>query len=95
MTKVVRPRVAASSAACNCRSVVASRALVASSKIMIGGSLTSARAIPDAGQVFTFHGFRFEVLRKTRNRITSLKISPLGAKAIRKAAKADVQGAGF
>ena len=54
-----------------------------------------ARAIPDAGQVFTFHGFRFEVLRKTRNRITSLKISPLGAKAIRKPAKADVQGAGF
>ena len=36
-----------------------------------------ARAIPDAGQVFTFHGFRFEVLRKTRNRITALKISPL------------------
>jgi Mg2+/Co2+ transporter CorB len=35
-----------------------------------------ARAIPEAGQVFTFHGFRFEVLRKTRNRITALRISP-------------------
>ena len=33
-----------------------------------------ARAIPESGQVFTFHGFRFEVLRKTRNRITSLRI---------------------
>ena len=24
-----------------------------------------ARAIPDAGQTFTFHGFRFQVLRKS------------------------------
>ena len=43
-----------------------------------------ARAIPDAGQVFTFHGFRFEVLRKTRNRITALKISPLSPRAPRR-----------
>ena len=35
-----------------------------------------ARAIPEAGQVFTFHGFRFEVLRKMRNRITSLRVTP-------------------
>jgi Mg2+/Co2+ transporter CorB len=35
-----------------------------------------AQAIPDAGQVFNFHGFRFEVLRKARNRITALKVSP-------------------
>jgi len=26
--------------------------------------------------VFRFHGFRFEVLRKIRNRITSLKVTP-------------------
>ena len=36
-----------------------------------------ARIIPDAGQAFTFHGFRFQVLRKSRNRITSLRITPL------------------
>jgi Mg2+/Co2+ transporter CorB len=36
-----------------------------------------ARAIPEVGQVFTFYGFRFEVARKSRNRITSLKIMPL------------------
>jgi Mg2+/Co2+ transporter CorB len=36
-----------------------------------------ARIIPDAGQAFTFHGFRFEVLRKNRNRITALRITPL------------------
>jgi Mg2+/Co2+ transporter CorB len=36
-----------------------------------------ARSIPDVGQSFTFHGFRFRVLRKTRNRITALRITPL------------------
>jgi Mg2+/Co2+ transporter CorB len=38
-----------------------------------------ARAIPEPKQVFVFHGFRFEVLRKNRNRIVALRISPLGA----------------
>ena len=38
--------------------------------------INEARAIPESGQVFSFHNFRFEVLRKTRNRITSLKIMP-------------------
>ncbi|MBV9221582.1 MAG: CBS domain-containing protein, partial [Methylobacteriaceae bacterium] len=38
-----------------------------------------ARAIPETGQVFTFYGFRFEVLRKNRNRITVLRISPAAA----------------
>jgi Mg2+/Co2+ transporter CorB len=40
-----------------------------------------ARAIPDTGQTFTFHGFRFTVARKSRNRITSLRITPLGSAA--------------
>lgn len=34
-----------------------------------------AMTIPDIGQVFTFHGCRFEVLRKTRNRLTLLKVT--------------------
>jgi Mg2+/Co2+ transporter CorB len=34
-----------------------------------------AGAIPEAGQVFTFHGFRFEVMRKIRNRITALRVT--------------------
>jgi len=37
-----------------------------------------ARSIPEPGQSFTFHGFRFQVLRRTRNRITALRIMPLG-----------------
>ena len=36
-----------------------------------------ARSIPDVGQSFTFHSFRFAVLRKDRNRITALRITPL------------------
>jgi len=36
-----------------------------------------ARLIPDRGQIFTFHGFRFRVLRRERNRITALRIFPL------------------
>ncbi len=36
-----------------------------------------ARTIPEVGQSFTFHGFRFRVLRRARNRITALRIQPL------------------
>ena len=41
-----------------------------------------SRSIPEPGQSFTFHGFRFNVLRKERNRITALRITPLGRKAV-------------
>jgi Mg2+/Co2+ transporter CorB len=40
-----------------------------------------ARSIPEPGQSFTFHGFRFQVLRRSRNRITALRITPLGRRA--------------
>ncbi|HEY1942168.1 MAG TPA: HlyC/CorC family transporter [Roseiarcus sp.] len=36
-----------------------------------------ARAIPEPKQTFSFHGLRFEVLRKQRNRIAALRVSPL------------------
>jgi Mg2+/Co2+ transporter CorB len=36
-----------------------------------------ARAIPEPRQTFSFHGLRFEVLRKQRNRIAALRITPL------------------
>ena len=50
-----------------------------------------AQTIPEAGQAFTFHGFRFEVLRRQRNRITALRVTPLAkkrAKAKKKASQA-------
>jgi Mg2+/Co2+ transporter CorB len=36
-----------------------------------------AQTIPNPGQAFTFHDFRFEVLKRHRNRITSLRVMPL------------------
>ncbi|WP_417518551.1 HlyC/CorC family transporter [Minwuia sp.] len=35
-----------------------------------------AQTLPDAGQIFRFHGFTFEVLERRRNRINRLKITP-------------------
>lgn len=36
-----------------------------------------AQLIPTPGQVFSFHGFRFEVLSRKENRVTRLKVRPL------------------
>jgi Mg2+/Co2+ transporter CorB len=36
-----------------------------------------AQMIPSTGQVFSFHGFRFEVTSRKENRITKIKIKPL------------------
>jgi Mg2+/Co2+ transporter CorB len=44
-----------------------------------------AQTIPNPGQAFTFHDYRFEVLRRQRNRITSLRVTPLGTKPAAKA----------
>jgi Mg2+/Co2+ transporter CorB len=35
-----------------------------------------AQTIPEPGQVFQFHGHRFEILRRQRNQITALRVSP-------------------
>jgi Mg2+/Co2+ transporter CorB len=37
-----------------------------------------AQSIPNAGQAFTFHGFRFEVLEREQNRLTRLLVRKLG-----------------
>jgi Mg2+/Co2+ transporter CorB len=36
-----------------------------------------ARVLPEVGQVFTFHGFRFEILRRQRHQITLIKMTPV------------------
>lgn len=38
--------------------------------------LYEARQIPEVGQSFIFHGFRFEVLRRRRHQITTLRVTP-------------------
>jgi Mg2+/Co2+ transporter CorB len=43
-----------------------------------------AQTIPNPGQAFTFHGYRFEVLRRQRNRLTSLRVTPLAEKVATK-----------
>lgn len=40
-----------------------------------------AQSIPAQGQVFIFHGFRFEVLERKRHQITRLRVTPLGERA--------------
>jgi Mg2+/Co2+ transporter CorB len=40
-----------------------------------------AQTIPEPGQAFTFHGYRFEVIRKNRNRLTQLRVTPIEKQA--------------
>jgi Mg2+/Co2+ transporter CorB len=37
-----------------------------------------SQTIPEPGQTFTFHNYRFEILRKSRNKLTALRIRPVG-----------------
>lgn len=50
-----------------------------------GVVIHEARSIPEPGQSFTFHGYRFNVLQKNRNRITALRVTPLARKVAAKA----------
>src|SRR5215475_11288954 len=52
---------------------------------LAGLVIHEARSIPEPGQSFTFHGFRFEVLRRHRNRLETLRITPLTQKVAAKA----------
>jgi len=38
--------------------------------------LNESRIIPTPGQVFSFHGFRFEIMRRHRNQIVQLRVTP-------------------
>lgn len=35
-----------------------------------------ARTIPETGQRFAFHGYKFEILRRRRNQITAIRVTP-------------------
>jgi len=43
---------------------------------LAGVVIHEAQMIPTVGQIFRFHGFRFEVLSKDENRLSELKITP-------------------
>jgi Mg2+/Co2+ transporter CorB len=54
-----------------------------------------AQSIPEPGQAFTFYGYRFEILRKSRNKITAIRIRPLaGGKRARRPVESDTAKAG-
>lgn len=36
-----------------------------------------AQSIPEVGQTFSFHGCRFRILRRRRNQITAIKVTPI------------------
>jgi Mg2+/Co2+ transporter CorB len=38
-----------------------------------------SRLIPEKGQVFAFYGFRFEIMRRMRNQLTSIRVIPPSA----------------
>ncbi len=44
---------------------------------LAGLVIHEARMIPDVGQVFNFYGFQFEVLKKRKHQVTSIKVTPL------------------
>jgi Mg2+/Co2+ transporter CorB len=48
--------------------------------------LHEARVIPESGQVFEFYGFRFEILRRQRNQVTLLRLTPPAATGAERAA---------
>jgi Mg2+/Co2+ transporter CorB len=46
---------------------------------LAGLVIHEARAIPDPGQVFNFHGFRMEVMKKRKQQLTLIKVTPTTA----------------
>jgi Mg2+/Co2+ transporter CorB len=55
-----------------------------------------AQTIPEPGQAFTFYGYRFEILRKSRNKITAIRVRPIGSadKRARQSLESDAMEAG-
>ena len=49
---------------------------------LAGLVIHEAQMIPVAGQIFSFHGFKFEVLKKYKQQITSIKVTRIGGTAI-------------
>ncbi|QDY69004.1 HlyC/CorC family transporter [Qingshengfaniella alkalisoli] len=54
----------------------------AEANTVAGLVIHEAQMIPTVGQVFNFHGFRFEVVAREHNRLTQLKITPIGRRTL-------------
>ena len=44
---------------------------------LAGLILYESQMVPQAGQAFVFHGYRFDVVRRQRNQITLIRVTPL------------------
>ena len=44
---------------------------------LAGLVIHEAQMIPNVGQFFSFHGYRFQIMGRTQNRITKLKVRPI------------------
>ena len=49
---------------------------------LAGLVINEARTIPELGQRFAFFGFEFEILRRQRNQITAMRVTPPNAAGI-------------
>jgi hypothetical protein len=60
------------------------------------GEVVRRETIPEPGQAFTFYGYRFEILRKSRNKITAIRIRPIAASGnrARRSLESDAMEAG-
>jgi Mg2+/Co2+ transporter CorB len=45
---------------------------------LAGLVIHDARSIPEVGQVFNFHSFRFEILKKRKHQLASIRVTPGG-----------------
>jgi Mg2+/Co2+ transporter CorB len=43
---------------------------------LAGLIIHEAQAIPEIGQVFTFYDFRFDIIKRHRNQITQIRVTP-------------------
>jgi Mg2+/Co2+ transporter CorB len=48
---------------------------------LAGLILHESQMVPDAGQSFYFYGFRFDVVRRQRNQLTLIRVTPPAKKA--------------
>jgi Mg2+/Co2+ transporter CorB len=44
---------------------------------LAGYIIEEAKIIPDPGQIFLFDGFKFEIMKKVRNQITTVRVTPV------------------
>jgi Mg2+/Co2+ transporter CorB len=50
---------------------------------LAGYIIEEAKIIPDPGQIFLFDGFKFEIMQKVRNQITTVRVTPTSDDAIK------------